>query len=387
MEHIQKTPKAVYIHIPFCKHKCYYCDFNTYALKGQPVMEYLRAMEREMEATVKEVPPGEIETIFIGGGTPTALNQEEMAFLLRLLDTYFPDRSNDVEFTSEANPGTTDDEKFALMFEGGVNRLSFGVQTFRNELLKTIGRIHDVDDVYRSIERARKVGFRNLSIDLMFGLPNQTVEDMHHSLDCALSLQLNHYSLYSLKIEENTLFHTLYQKNELALPEEEDELTMYELIRHRLSEAGYFQYEISNFARPGFESRHNKKYWMNESYYGIGAGAHGYMKGLRHVNVKGVQAYIDAASQGLPRLDEHKVSRQEAMEDFMMVGLRLMEGISRQRFLEQFELELEEVFGDILSRLVQRNWLEKTDLGYRLTPTSVPLGNEVFAEFVGVLTP
>ncbi|CAM3439218.1 radical SAM family heme chaperone HemW [Marinicrinis lubricantis] len=386
MIHTMETPKAVYVHIPFCRHKCYYCDFNTYALKNQPVMKYLQAMEREIEQTVKQIPPDTIETIFIGGGTPTALSVEEMRYLLQVLNTYFPNRSTDFEFTSEANPGTTDDEKFNVMYEGGVNRMSFGVQTFRNELLVSLGRIHDVDDVYRSIERARKTGFRNLSIDLMFGLPRQTLADMEHSLNSALQLDLTHYSLYSLKVEESTLFHTLYERNELPLPEEETEVAMYEMIMHRLQKEGYRQYEISNFAKPGFESRHNSMYWRNKSYYGFGAGAHGYMHGIRHMNVKGVQAYIDAAAKGLPRLEEHRVDPKEAMEDFMMVGLRMMEGVKRDGFREQFGIELESVFGPILTRLVQLKALERDEQGYRLSRQAIPIGNEVFGEFVGSIT-
>lgn len=175
-------------------------------------MEYLQGLEREMERTVKEVPPGVIRSIFVGGGTPTVLKPDEMAYFLKTVRTYFPDWAEDIEFSMEANPGTTDLEKLSVMREGGVNRVSFGVQSFQNELLQGIGRIHDTDDVYQSLENARKAGFENLSIDLMFGLPNQTVDMLAESVDKALALDLPHYSIYSLKVEENTLFHTMYKK-------------------------------------------------------------------------------------------------------------------------------------------------------------------------------
>lgn len=377
-----ETPQAVYIHIPFCTNKCHYCDFNSYVLKGQPVMDYLDALEREMERTARQTPPSAIETIFVGGGTPTVLLPDQMASFLKRVNTYFPQQAANLEFTMEANPGTTDEEKLQAMKEGGVNRISFGVQSFDNALLSRIGRIHNTDDVYRSLENARKLGFANLSIDLMFGLPGQTTEVMRSTLDEALALGLPHYSIYSLKVEENTLFHTLYERGELPLPEEDDEVEMFLLIMERLRGAGYGQYEISNFARPGFESRHNSTYWRNRSYYGLGAGAHGYVRGRRHVNIKGVQPYIDATRDGLPLLEQSEVTRLEAMEDFMMVGLRLREGVSRSEFTAQFGIGWDEPFGRVLSRLTEQGLLEESGDGYRLTDRGVLLGNEVFGEFL-----
>ncbi|WP_240416932.1 radical SAM family heme chaperone HemW [Paenibacillus periandrae] len=380
----EETPQALYIHIPFCTNKCHYCDFNSYILKGQPVMDYLDALEREMEQTVKRIPPGEIQTIFVGGGTPTVLLPDQMESFLKRVHTYFPHKSAELEFSMEANPGTTDKEKLQAMKEGGVNRISFGVQSFDNALLEGIGRIHNTDDVYRSIENARQVGFTNMSIDLMFGLPNQTVAAMNDSLDKALALGLPHYSIYGLKVEENTLFHNLYQKNLLPLPDEDDELNMFLLIMKRLKEAGYSQYEISNFAKPGKESRHNSMYWLNRSYYGLGAGAHGYMHGNRHVNIKGVQAYIDETQQGRPLLEEYAISEQEAIEDFMMVGLRLLSGVKRADFRRQFGLELDAVFGSHLNKLMDQKLLTSTEDGYRLTEQGVLMGNEVFGAFLSI---
>ncbi len=382
----QESPRAVYLHIPFCTNKCYYCDFNSYVLKGQPVADYLDALEREIAQTLHNAPPGRVDTIFVGGGTPTVLTPEQMSRFLGIVRTYFPDRAADLEFTMEANPGTVDPEKLAAMKEGGINRISFGVQSFDNGLLERIGRIHDTDAVYRSLENARHAGFQNLSIDLMFGLPDQTVELMNRTLDAALALDLQHYSIYSLKVEENTLFHTLYQKNRLPLPTEDEEADMYRLIIDRLKGAGYGQYEISNFARPGFESRHNITYWRNESYYGLGAGAHGYTQGTRHMNIKGITPYIEASRTGLPRLEQFPVSQSEAMEDFMMVGLRLLEGVREADFRRQFGVSLHSIFGRVLDRLTAKKLLTASEDSYRLSDEGIFLGNEVFAEFIGILT-
>lgn len=380
------APRAIYMHIPFCTNKCFYCDFNSYVLKDQPVMDYLRALEREMEYTVQQHPPGTIDTIFVGGGTPTVLKNDEMEYFLKSIRTYFPDWSDNIEFTMEANPGTTDADKLAIMKAGGVNRVSFGVQAFQNDLLTGIGRIHNTDDVYRSLENARKVGLDNLSIDLMFGLPNQTLDMLSYSVDRALELDLPHYSIYSLKVEENTLFHTMFQKNQLPLPDEEVELKMYLLLMEKMKQAGYEQYEISNFAKPGYGSRHNMTYWRNEDYYGLGAGAHGYVAGERHMNIKGVNPYNEAAQQGLPRLDHAEIDREEAMEDFMMVGLRMLEGVSKERFTRQFDgAELDDIFRGPIQKLMQKELLEVTAEGYRLSEKGLLFGNDVFGEFVGSL--
>ena len=382
------APRALYIHIPFCTNKCHYCDFNSYVLKGQPVDDYLTALEREMVLTAAVLPPEEIRTVFVGGGTPTVLTPPQMARFLASVKRHFP-LGGDAEFTMEANPVTTDQDKLAAMRAGGVNRISFGVQSFDNGLLERIGRIHNVEDVYKSIENARNAGFDNLSIDLMFGLPGQTVSLLSESVDRALELGLPHYSLYGLKVEENTLFHVMYERNELPLPAEDDELAMYLLLIDKLKGAGYHHYEISNFARPGFESRHNSTYWRNEPYYGLGAGAHGYAAGERHMNIRGVQPYIDAANVRLPRLETNRVPGDEAMEDFMMVGLRLLEGVRESAFAAQFPgRSIEGEFGPALRRLLQDGLLERTGespeaAGFRLTAKGVPLGNEVFGAFIG----
>ncbi len=375
---------ALYVHIPFCPHKCFYCDFNSYVVESEdPVWQYLYALERELEWTAGLQPDVPLQTVFVGGGTPTALNVAQMEFFLQSLQRTFGVRlAPGAEFTMEANPGTVAADKLAVMRAGGVNRLSFGAQTFDEQLLKEIGRIHSAADVTQSVALARAAGFTNLSVDLMFGLPRQTAVMLQDSVERALALGLPHLSIYGLKIEENTLFHSLYMKNELLLPDEEVELAMYVDLMERLANAGYEQYEISNFARAGYKSRHNLTYWRNRAYYGVGAGAHGYVNGLRHVNVKGVQAYIQASREGFPRLETQVISPLEAMEDFMMVGLRVLEGVRTDDFRAQFGEPLERRFAAVLDTLCARGLLTATAGGYRLTRAGIVLGNEVFAAFL-----
>jgi putative oxygen-independent coproporphyrinogen III oxidase len=382
MRQRRETPQSVYIHIPFCTNKCHYCDFNSYVLKGQPVDAYLDALEREMEATIASVPPQVIQTIFVGGGAPTVLTPPQMIRLLQMIQSFFPERAEHYEFTVEANPGTTNEELLHVMRAGGVNRLSLGVQSFEPKHLSAIGRIHSVEDVERSIEQARSANFSNLSIDLMFGLPNQSLAELNHSLHRALALQLPHYSIYGLKIEEHTLFHTLYERGELPLPTEEVEVEMFQSIMEQMSIAGLRQYEISNFAKEGLESKHNSVYWRNYSYYGLGAGAHGYVSGIRHLNHKGIQAYIDATVNGLPQFERFEVTEAVAMEDFMMVGLRMLSGVERREFALQFDASLEDTFGHIIHRLMRDGMIVTTEHGYRLSEQGILLGNEVFASFV-----
>ncbi|GAA4706092.1 radical SAM family heme chaperone HemW [Brevibacillus fulvus] len=378
------APQSVYIHIPFCTNKCYYCDFNSFVTKNpQLIWDYLEALDREMALTFAEQPPEQVKTIFVGGGTPTFLDQAQMAAFLQIVHKHLNKHLTvDLEFTMEANPGTTDRDKLALMRAEGVNRLSFGVQSFDNRLLKRLGRIHDVDDVYRSIDNAIAAGFQNISIDLMFGLPEQTEEIFAQTLQKAFEMPTTHFSAYSLKVEENTLFHTLYQKDQLPLPTEEAELAMYMMLIDQMEQHGYPQYEISNFARPGMESRHNKTYWLNNEYYGLGAGAHGYANHQRHVNAGPLAIYMQMCNKGLPRVEQFAVSDSGAMEDELILGLRLMEGVDLQRFAKRYGRSVEEEFGPIVQEEKEKGMLIEEEGFLRLTRKGLPLGNEVFARFL-----
>lgn len=377
-------PKAIYVHIPFCANKCHYCDFTSYVMNGQPVDDYLDALALEMEKTTARVKPEQIGTIYIGGGTPTVLNSPQMKKLLKDLRFYFPDWSGDLEFTVEANPGTTNHELLAVMREGGVNRISFGAQTFRQDLLKKIGRIHGAEEIRESVDLARKAGFDNLTLDLMFGLPGQTVDDVKQSLSEAVLLGPEHFSCYSLKVEEGTRFYDLQQQNRLVLPDEDEELEMYQWTRSFLREKGYKQYEVSNFSRPGYESRHNITYWLNEEYYGLGVGAHGYVDRIRYANVKGIKEYIyQIKNNSLPVKESYLVSTSEDMENFMILGLRLLQGVKQSRFFQRYGVAAEEVFATTLKNLQQKNLLTVDKDWIRLTDQGLLFGNHVFASFLG----
>lgn len=377
------SAKAVYIHIPFCTNKCHYCDFTAYTVKGQPVDDYLTALDREMRLVTTEVPPHTIETIFIGGGTPTVLTPEQMERLLEMIQAHFPNRSPQLEFTIEANPGTTTDELLKIMIAGGVNRISFGAQTFRPDLLKRLGRIHGVAEIEQSVIAAREAGFQNISLDLMFGLPDQSLEDLHHTLQSALSLHPDHFSCYSLKVEEGTLFYHLAQKDELPLPSEDEELNMYQSLRTILAEKGYHQYEISNFAKPGKESRHNSIYWLNEEYYGFGTGSHGYLQKIRYANVKSVAEYIRIIDQARRPVSESDiVTEQEDMENFMILGLRMMKGVSRSRFQSRYHKDMMDVYGSVIQKLVDQGLLKVEPERVVLTEKGLIFGNEAFAAFL-----
>lgn len=377
------SPKAVYIHIPFCATKCHYCDFTAYVVDGQPVDDYIDALAKEIEMTVKEVSPDRLESIFIGGGTPTVLTPVQMEKLLGVIQKYFPNWSSTLEYTMEANPGTTSPELLSVMRKGGVNRLSFGAQTFEPHLLRDIGRSHGVNEIAKSVEDARNAGFTNISLDLMFGLPNQTVEQMKDTLEHAVALSPDHFSCYSLKVEEGTLFYHLEERGQLPLPSEETEFSMYQLIRDYLLQQGYRQYEVSNFFKLGRESKHNSTYWKNESYYGFGAGAHGYVKGIRHANVKGISEYVGRiVREERPILQQEKIPVQEQMENYFILGLRLLEGVSLRQFHEQYGVPADKVFKDEIETLVQKQLLTIERDTLRLTEQGLLFGNDVFAQFL-----
>lgn len=275
--------QAAYLHIPFCEHICHYCDFNKVFLKGQPVDEYLQYLDKEMEITMNSSDYAPFKTIFVGGGTPTALNEKQLATFLESIRKRLP-LAGEYEFTFEANPGDLSYEKLKLLYDYGVNRLSLGVQTFNDQLLEKIGRVHRAKDVYQSVESAKKAGFKNMSIDLIYSLPTQTMADFQETLTTSFQLDVQHYSAYSLIIEPKTVFYNLMRKGKLHTPGEDVEAAMYELLMEKMKENGFEQYEISNFSKPGFESKHNLTYWNNEAYFGFGAGAHSYVEGYRRSN-------------------------------------------------------------------------------------------------------
>jgi oxygen-independent coproporphyrinogen-3 oxidase len=379
---VKEMIKSAYLHIPFCEHICHYCDFNKVFLKGQPVDEYLKALDQEIRMTVNQFPSGNLETIFVGGGTPTSLNEQQLYRFCDSINTNLP-KSETMEFTFEANPGDLTKEKLEILKDAGVNRLSLGVQTFNEELLKKIGRVHKAKDVYQTIDNAKKIGFENISIDLIFSLPTQTIRDFKESLTEAFSLDITHYSAYSLIIEPKTVFYNLLKKGKLPSPGEDVEAAMYELLMEEMEKHGFSQYEISNFSKPGFESRHNLTYWNNESYYGFGAGAHSYLNGVRRSNTGPLKRYMDQIISGeLPVINEHQTTKVEQMEEEMFLGLRKTRGVSVPHFMEKFAVDPQQLFEQEIAELTNKQWLKVEKSHIFLTKKGRLLGNEVFQAFL-----
>ncbi|WP_257346081.1 radical SAM family heme chaperone HemW [Pseudalkalibacillus decolorationis] len=377
--------KAVYIHIPFCEQICHYCDFNKFLIEGQPVDDYLNAMENETKRLIKEHPFENITSIYIGGGTPTALNEKQLERMLHIVQQSFQPDLSKVEYTVEANPAVTDRGKLGILKKAGVNRLSIGVQAFQDDLLKALNRTHRSADVIKMIETAQQYGLEDLSIDLMFGLPGQTLEMFQDSVQKALHLNVPHISAYSLQIEKQTVFFNRQRSGKLPLPGEDLEADMFEYLIKSMKLNGYTQYEVSNFGREGYESKHNLVYWNNDEYYGIGAGAHGYLSQNRYQNVKPLPHYIRKIKNGeLPLREQTHLTKDERMEEEVFLGLRKMEGVSKETFYRKFSIELEDVFSEQIRKLVQRELIISTSESIRLTERGTFLGNEVFQEFIGL---
>ncbi|MCA1063463.1 radical SAM family heme chaperone HemW [Rossellomorea aquimaris] len=376
--------RSAYIHIPFCEHICHYCDFNKVFLQGQPVDGYLLSLENEIKQRVRLDSGDKLDTIFVGGGTPTSLNANQLDTLCETITTHLPYEHG--EFTFEANPGDLTEDKLRVLKDHGVNRLSFGVQSFNDELLKGIGRTHKSQDVYTSVEAAQKVGFSNISIDLIYSLPKQTEEDFQDTLKKALDLDLPHYSAYSLIVEPKTVFYNLMRKGKLSLPSQDQEAAMYEILIETMEKYGINQYEISNFAKPGFESKHNLVYWDNNEYYGLGAGAHGYINGVRYSNYGPLKKYMDPLAEGsLPTIQTHEVTKAEMMEEEMFLGLRKVEGVSQSVFRDKFGCRIESIFGSSIEEMEKRKLITVSEERVSLTKQGRFLGNEVFQSFLGVI--
>jgi oxygen-independent coproporphyrinogen III oxidase len=373
---------SLYIHIPFCASKCYYCDFNSYVSTSDVMDRYLDGLDRELQAVASAYDHAPLKTVFFGGGTPTIFDAKQSGRMIEMLHRHFR-MADGAEISVEANPGTVDLDKLRVLKEGGVNRLSFGVQSFSNDLLVKLGRLHDRDAVYKSWELARKAGFESINLDLMFGLPDQTVEALQASLDALIAIGPEHVSAYSLKVEEGTPFYTWHNRGQLILPPEDDEVRMYELVIDTLTANGYEMYEISNYAKPGHRSRHNQVYWRNEPYMAVGSGAHGYVNGVRYVNQKNVPEYIETTVRGKrPVVETEAISDQYQREDTMILGLRLMAGVSYDRFRERHGVEMLDVFSEPIRRFEGHGLLTVDDVGIRLTAKGVFLANEVYAAFL-----
>lgn len=373
---------SAYIHIPFCEHICYYCDFNKVFLEGQPVDEYIQMLLREIQLTKKQYPSSETETIYIGGGTPTSLSAKQLSVLLEGVRDLLPfDLKN--EFTVEANPGDLTREKLQVMKEYGVNRLSMGVQTFNNQLLKKIGRKHTAEDVYETMKLLEKEQFSNVSIDLIYALPGQTLEDFRDTLHRAIELDLPHYSLYSLILENKTMFMNWIRQGRLKLPDQDIEAKMFEETISAMAKGGRNQYEVSNFALPGKESQHNLVYWNNDHYYGFGAGASGYLGYQRYRNHGPIQHYLEPLRNSqLPTVEIEKLTKNNQMEEEMFLGLRKKSGVSKEKFQQKFHHPIEEIYGEVIKKLIQEKLLIEHNDHLLLSEKGLFLGNDVFETFL-----
>jgi len=348
---------ALYVHIPFCHTKCGYCDFNSYAMKGEIVGAFVDALHKEIGQAAWA--GANVSTVFFGGGTPTFLTGEELAAILRHLSFQFR-IDPDAEITCEANPGTVDFRKLKVMRQSGFNRLSFGVQSFDELELKRMERIHSPGDVIHAVQAARGAGFDNLNLDLIYALPNQTQERWQANLHQAVALQPEHLALYGLMLEPNTRFYHLYQKGLLTLPEDEVEVEMYAWAREFTREHGYEPYEISNYARPGYECRHNLVYWRNESYLGFGPGAVSYVEGRRWMNTRHPREYIRRVREGEPlEMESECLTGWESAAETIMLGLRTREGVDLAALQSRYQLPVEIYFRDPIQRLIRRGWLRR----------------------------
>ena len=376
---------GVYIHIPFCKQKCFYCDFPSFAGRERFIDSYLAALGRELElAAEKYGEQGRLKpaTVYVGGGTPSLLALNQMEGLFAAIDKHINLDFVD-EFTIEANPGTLTVDKLRLMKATGVNRLSIGVQSLDDDCLKTIGRIHTAQEVVESVRMAQEKGFDNISIDLMYGLPGQTMETLKASVEKALTLDVQHMSIYGLQLEAGTVFDRQQEMGKLQLPDDEQVEMMYDYITEVLPANGYTRYEISNYALPGFESKHNCLYWQDVSYLGFGAGAHSYWQGSRYENPADIEQYISRISDGeILGYMEEQVGEKEHMEEFCFLGLRMTSGINKEKFKKIFNKDINSVFGEAIEAMKGKALLEETSTYLRLTKLGMKYGNVVFGGFI-----
>ena len=372
------NPTCLYIHIPFCVRKCPYCGFFSVSDCQELVPEYLRALKTELAASPREQP---MQTIYVGGGTPTSLSAENLRLLLEIINGLVR-RAPGCEFTIEANPGTVDAEKAAVLRGGGVNRISLGAQSFQPRILKKLGRIHSADEIRRSVELFRQAGFANIGLDLIFAIPGQIFADWCDSLDAAVELGVQHISTYGLSFDEGTQFDQRLRSGRMRIYPERGYLRMYDQARQRLREAGFTQYEISNFAKPGLESRHNVNYWLNRSYLGIGASATGFVGGVRRTNVAVIDEYIARVkSRGSAATFSEQLAPEDFARETAAFNIRYLPGIERQSFIERTGWDLEKLFGRLIDQY-SPEFVVYDHRTLRLTEQALPCADSISAEFL-----
>ena len=377
MKNNRRIPLELYVHIPFCVRKCQYCDFLSGPSDEETKDRYIEALLKEIRAA-EHTEDYEIVSVFIGGGTPSALKAEAIASIMSTLQEQFF-FCEDAEVTIEANPGTVDLEKLTIYRNVGINRLSLGLQSTDAEELKLLGRIHSYEEFLKSYEWAREAGFSNINIDLMFAIPGQTGEAWRQHLYQVAELNPEHISAYSLIIEEGTPF----AEQNLDLPDEDTEYQMYEDTAEILERYGYRQYEISNYAKQGYMCRHNAGYWQRREYLGFGLGASSLYGGMRFSNTHQMQEYLkESRNPDQIRKDVTVLSRNEQIEEFMFLGLRMTEGISEKKFEENFDVRLMDIYGDILQKYEETGFMEHIETKWRLTRKGIHVSNHILADFL-----
>lgn len=377
MKNNRRIPLELYVHIPFCVRKCQYCDFLSGPSDEETKDRYIEALLKEIRAA-EHTEDYEIVSVFIGGGTPSALKAEAIASIMRTLQEKFF-FCEDAEVTIEANPGTVDPEKLTIYRNVGINRLSLGLQSTDAEELKLLGRIHSYEEFLKSYEWAREAGFSNINIDLMFAIPGQTGEAWRQHLYQVAELNPEHISAYSLIIEEGTPF----AEQNLDLPDEDTEYQMYEDTAEILERYGYRQYEISNYAKQGYMCRHNAGYWQRLEYLGFGLGASSLYGGMRFSNTHQMQEYLkESRNPDQIRKDVTVLSRNEQIEEFMFLGLRMTDGISEKNFEENFNVRLMDIYGDILQKYEETGFMEHIETKWRLTRKGIHVSNHILADFL-----
>lgn len=380
-----KKELEIYIHIPFCVRKCRYCDFLSFPAQQETKEQYLKKLAEEI-CLFPEKEKWKVTTIFFGGGTPSLLEGEEIAFLMDTIKNAFEIEQN-AEISIECNPGTIDEKKLYFYQKSGINRISFGLQSSKNEELKLLGRIHTYETFLESYEMARKCGFQNINIDLMSALPGQTVQSYEETLNHVLSLKPDHISAYSLIIEEGTPFFEEYEedlkrreagKKCSLLPSEEDERQMYYDTKKMMEKYGYFRYEISNYAKPGYECRHNIGYWRRKNYAGFGIGASSLLENSRLKNTDSLKKYL----AGNFIEERENLDQKAQMEEFLFLGLRMMAGICAEDFFRCFGVTIESIYGTVLKKLRKQNLINKKGTSYFLSEEGIDVSNYVLAQFL-----
>ena len=371
---------GIYIHIPFCIKKCEYCDFVSYCNKEKYVPQYINALKKEIKNNINK--EYKITTIYIGGGTPSSIEENYIADIIETIKLNMNDENlkefKNVEITIEVNPGTVTEKKLETYKEIGINRLSIGLQETHDELLKSIGRIHTYEEFLKTYNLARKIGFNNINVDLMIALPNQTIQDIKENLEKIIKLNPEHISVYSLILEEGTPFYNKYNENKIKLPDEELERNMYWYVKNTLENNGYIHYEISNFSKKGFESKHNMNCWNQEEYFGFGVAAHSYNNKTRYSNTNNIEEYI----KGSNKIIHEEQTLEDMQKEYMLLGLRKIEGINIQKFKNKFAQNPIFIFKEQLSKLVDEELIIVDGNEIKLTNKGLDLANIVWEEFV-----